>query len=61
MRRGRMYSGSRLNGTHRTVREVGEHLPSRRSQWDKPARKEQLRVVVGYQLLSQSLIELAVI
>lgn len=56
-----MYSGSRLNGTHRTVREVGEHLPSRRSQWDKPARKEQLRVVVGYQLLSQSLIELAVI
>lgn len=31
VRRGRVYSGSSLNGTHRTAQKVGKHLLSRRS------------------------------
>lgn len=30
--RGRVYSGSSLNGTHRTAQKVGKHLLSRRSR-----------------------------
>lgn len=36
MRRGRGCGGSRLNGTHRTARKVGKHLPSRRRWKVKP-------------------------
>lgn len=36
VRRGRGCGGSRLNGTHRTARKVGKHLPSRRWWKVKP-------------------------
>lgn len=61
VRRGRVHSGSSLNGTHRTAQKVGKHLLSGRSWQVKPGRKEQCRVAVGCQLLSRLLLDLAVV